>query len=55
MTGFILYTDDHFFDHVRYAREWSIDWDWYEEMQRDWEEEHKPDPTVADLLGIWDD
>ena len=59
MSESFLGTDYIDFDHVRYAREWTIDWDWYDEMVRDWDqseasEEHKTDP-VADLLGIWND
>ena len=53
MSESFLGTDYTNFDHVGYAREWAIDWNWYDEMVRDWEEEHKPDPDVEDLLGVW--
>lgn len=50
----MLYSYENF-DHAEYARNWCIDWDWFHEMEAEWEEENKPDPTIADLLGIWED
>lgn len=48
----ILYSDENF-DHVEYAKNWCIDWDWYHEMEAEWEEESRTDATIADLLSIW--
>jgi len=67
---FKLYIDDYTKnDHVMYAREWKIDWIWFEEMEREWEDEQNtnlenildlggepvvtPAVPTADLLGIW--
>ncbi len=67
---FTLYMDDYTkFDHVMYAREWNIDWNWFEEMEREWEDEQNtnlenildlggelpvtPAVPTADLLGLW--
>lgn len=41
--------------YVKYSREWKLDWAWYDEIVADWEEQNKPDPTVADLLGLEED
>ena len=54
------------FDHVMYAREWKIDWEWFEEMAREWEDEQNTnlenildlggEPAVTpavDLLDLW--
>ena len=67
---FKLYIDDYTKnDHVMYAREWKIDWNWFEEMEREWKDEQStnlenildlggepvvtPAVPTADLLGLW--